>query len=82
MLFDNLPLIDYADITIAYSYLWQKFMWVVTWMQTHGIIIWDHSFTFFDISIGVAGTWILVSLIPIFGDPEERDVVYDDFGGW
>lgn len=74
--------IEYADLTVAFAYIWTKFMWVVTWMQTHGIIIWDHMFSFFDVAIGVAGTWIIVDLIPIFGDPEERDVMYDDFGGW
>lgn len=82
LFFDNLPQIEFVDITIPYAYLWQKFMWVVTWMKFHGVTIWDHSFSFFDISVGVCGTWILISLIPIFGDPEERDVVYDDFGGW
>lgn len=75
------PTVDYMDLTLPFSYLWLKFQWVVTWMQSHGIIIWDKAFTFFDCAVGIAGTALIVSLIPIFGDPEDEDYVYDDFGG-
>lgn len=69
----------YMELTEAFAVVWQYFTYAWTWMTLHGVHIWDKYFTFFDIAIGVAATWIIADLIPIFGDPEDEDAVYDDF---
>lgn len=74
--------VNRMDITDAFEVLWLLFQRIVFWMQSHSIVIWYKEFSFFDISVGVFATWMLARLIPIFGDPEDDDAIYDDFGGW
>lgn len=74
--------VQWADITDVFMTLWLYFKHIVIWEETHGICIGVNFFSFFDIAVGVFATWMLVKLIPIFGDPEDEDAIYDDFGGW
>ena len=73
---------SYLDLTQPFNLLWGFFTWAYNWSVSHGFFLWNHWFSFFDVAMGVFATYLIVDLIPMFGDPEDDSYVYDDFGGF
>ena len=73
---------EFPDLSYAFDCIFSYIMYFVTWSQTHGFRLWGFAFTYFDCAIGIAAAFLIVSFIPIFGDPYDDDVEWTDFGGW
>lgn len=73
---------SFPDLSPAFDVVYDYFYWAYTWMNLHGFRLWGLTFSYFDVAIGVAATFLLCTLIPIFGDPEDDDYYYEDFGGF
>ena len=79
---NSAPVFSYVDLSSAFNTVYSYFMWAYQWMSTHGFRLWGFTFSYFDVAIGVTATFLLCTFIPIFGDPEDDDAFWEDFGGF
>ena len=68
-----MELFQFINITAPFEFIWDRFLWIVAWSKTHGIIVGLHTISWYEIAIGVGLLWIVTEFILIFGEGEPDD---------